>query len=127
MDIIKIVVIAILIIFVVAIVKQIKPELAIAIIILGSIILFAYILSFFSPIVASVETIVNATGLNKGMFVTLIKILGVGYLVEFCADICSDSGNTAIANKVVLGGKLFILVLAIPIVKELFDIIIELI
>ena len=126
MEILKVVMVAILIIFVVAIVKQIKPELAVAIMILGSIILIIYILSFFSPIVATIETIINTTGLDKNMFVTLLKIIGIGYLVEFCADICNDSGNSAIANKVILGGKVFIFILAIPIITDLFNIIIEL-
>ena len=126
MEILKVVMVAILIIFVIAIVKQIKPELAVAIMILGSIILIIYILSFFSPIVATIETIINTTGLDKNMFVTLLKIIGIGYLVEFCADICNDSGNSAIANKVILGGKVFIFILAIPIITDLFNIIIEL-
>lgn len=126
MEIVKIVVSAILIVFVVTIIKQIKPELAVAIMVIGSVVLILYILSFFSPIVVTIEKIINSTGLNKEMFVVLLKIIGIGYLVEFCADICNDSGNSAIANKVVLGGKIFILILAIPIISELFNIIVEL-
>ena len=126
MEIVKIVVAAILIVFVVTIIKQIKPELAVAIMVIGSVVLILYILSFFSPIVVTIEKIINSTGLNKEMFVVLLKIIGIGYLVEFCADICNDSGNSAIANKVVLGGKIFILILAIPIISELFNIIVEL-
>ena len=126
MEIVKIVVAAILIVFVVTIIKQIKPELAVAIMVIGSVVLILYILSFFSPIVVTIEKIINSTGLNKEMFLVLLKIIGIGYLVEFCADICNDSGNSAIANKVVLGGKIFILILAIPIISELFNIIVEL-
>ena len=126
MEIIKVVISAILIVFVIIIIKQIKPELAIGIIILGSISLLLYILSFFSPIVEIFDKIINSTGLNTNLFTILLKIIGIGYLVEFCADICSDSGNSAIANKVILGGKVFIFILAIPIITDLFDIIIQL-
>ena len=126
MEIVKVVISAILIVFVIIIIKQIKPELAIGITILGSISLLLYILSFFSPIVEIFDKIINSTGLNTNLFTILIKIIGIGYLVEFCADICSDSGNSAIANKVILGGKVFIFILAIPIITDLFDIIIQL-
>ena len=126
MEIIKVVISAILIVFVIIIIKQIKPELAIGITILGSISLLLYILSFFSPIVEIFDKIINSTGLNTNLFTILLKIIGIGYLVEFCADICSDSGNSAIANKVILGGKVFIFILAIPIITDLFDIIIQL-
>lgn len=126
MEIVKVVISAILIVFVIIIIKQIKPELAIGITILGSISLLLYILSFFSPIVEIFDKIINSTGLNTNLFTILLKIIGIGYLVEFCADICSDSGNSAIANKVILGGKVFIFILAIPIITDLFDIIIQL-
>ena len=127
MEIFKVVIAAILIIFVITIIKQIKPEFAIAITILGSISLIAYILSYFSPVVTLFEKIINTTGLDTSMFATLLKIIGIGYLVEFCADICNDSGNSSIANKVILGGKIFIFILAVPIITNLFEIIVELI
>ena len=127
MEIFKISIAAILIIFIVTIIKQIKPEFAIAITVIGSLCLVAYILTYFSPVVALFEKIINTTGLDTSMFTILIKIIGIGYLVEFCADICNDSGNSSIANKVILGGKVFIFILAIPIITNLFNIIIELI
>jgi stage III sporulation protein AD len=53
----------------------------------------------------------------------LLKIVGVGYLTEFCAGILNDFGSNTIADKVVLGGKITILLLSIPIVEGLFNLI----
>ena len=60
------------------------------------------------------------------MFGLVIKIIGVGYLVEFGASICSDSGNSSIAEKIILGGKIIIFTMAIPIITSLFEIIMSL-
>ena len=66
------------------------------------------------------------TGIDQDLFVILLKIIGVGYLVEFSAGICSDSGNTSIANKVVLAGKILIFLLSMPIIKNLFEMVMDL-
>ena len=61
------------------------------------------------------------------MFKTLLKIIGVGYLVEFSAGVCIDSGNSSIADKIVLAGKVLIFSLSIPIISNLFNMIMDLI
>ena len=62
-------------------------------------------------------------GVENGLLKILLKIVGVGYLTEFCAGILNDFGSNTIADKVVLGGKITILLLSIPIVEGLFNLI----
>ena len=126
MEIGKFIGIAILICIIVVILKQVKPELSLLALIIGSIILLLYVLSSFTSVITSFNQIVTKTGVNSQLFTVIIKIVGVGYLVEFTADVCKDSGNTSIADNVLLGGKIIILLLAIPIITNLFDIILEL-
>ncbi len=126
MEIGKFIGIAILICIIVVILKQVKPELSLLALIIGSIILLLYVLSSFTSVITSFNQIVTKTGVNSQLFTVIIKIVGVGYLVEFTADVCKDSGNTSIADKVLLGGKIIILLLAIPIITNLFEIILEL-
>ena len=40
---------------------------------------------------------------SKKDVLKFLKIIGVGYLVEFSAGVCSDTGNSSIADKVILG------------------------
>ncbi|MBO5102803.1 MAG: stage III sporulation protein AD, partial [Clostridia bacterium] len=54
-----------------------------------------------------------------------LKIIGVGYITEFSSNLCADSGNSAVASKILLAGKLVIFVLAIPIITSLIDIIVS--
>ena len=126
MDIFKIVGIGVVACIIVIIVKQLKPELAVTVIVATSVLILIYVLKNFSQIFFIFNQIIEKTGINSDLFMILIKIIGVGYLVEFGASICEDSGNSSIANKVILGGKIAIFVMAIPIVQNLFNLILEL-
>lgn len=127
MDLIKIVGVGILISFIIVIVKQIKPELAVATSVAGSIIMLLFVLQYFTDIVGLMQGIVDKTGIDNTLFSTVLKIVAVGYLVEFGANVCSDSGNNSIADKVVLGGKFLILILSFPIITSLLNIVVGLI
>ena len=107
----------------VIIVKQIKPEIAIFVGLAGSIIIFLYIINLLEQVFDLFNYILDATNINGEMFAILLKIVGVGYITEISANICADSGNSAVASKVQLAGKLVIFVLAIPIITNLVEMI----
>jgi stage III sporulation protein AD len=53
----------------------------------------------------------------------VLKIIGVAYLAEFGAQICADAGETAVASKIELAGKILIMVIAAPVLLALLDVI----
>jgi len=110
----------------VIIVKQTKPELAIFVGVAGSILIFIYIINLLEQVFDVFNYILESTNINGEMFAILLKIVGVGYITEFSANLCIDSGNSAIASKLQLAGKLVIFVLAIPIITTLIDMIVGL-
>ena len=126
MEVIKLVGLGILICVISILVKQIKPEFTIFVIIIGSIILLINILNCFTDIFTAFNSILEKTNIDTKLFGLLIKIIGVGYLIEFGASVCIDSGNSAIADKIILGGKIIIFTMAIPIITSLFNIILDL-
>ncbi len=127
MELLKIIGVGILISFIIVIVKQIKPELAVATLICGSVVMLLFVLQYFTDVITYLQTIVQKTGIDNQLFSIVLKIVAVGYLVEFGASVCNDSGNSSIGDKVILGGKLLILVLSLPILTSLLDIVIGLI
>ena len=126
MDVLKLVGLGVLICIVSIVVKQVKPELAVFVIIIGSVILLINILNSFTSIFATFNTILEKTSINGELFGLLIKIIGVGYLIEFGASICIDSGNSAVADKIILSGKIIIFTMAIPIITSLLNVILGL-
>ena len=125
-EIFKVIGLALITTIAVIVVKQVKPEMAIFVGLAGTIIVFLYIIDLLEQVFDLFNYILEVTNINNEMFTILLKIVGVGYITEIGANICSDSGNSAIATKVQLAGKLIIFVLAIPIITNLVEMITEL-
>lgn len=125
MEIVKIIGIAFLALIIVIILKQYKPEFAIyASILAGSVILFMSI-GKLSGIINLLEDISSKTTINGEFLSILIKITGIAFLTEFAVSVCKDSGETAIANKVDMGGKIIIVAISIPIISALLETVIK--
>ena len=126
MDIVKIIGIALLTTFAALMLKQTRPELAAVISLAGGVVVLLMFLGALSGVIGGITTLVNRTGIKSEVFSALLKIIGIGYLTEFAAGICTDAGNTGMAQKVIMAGKVLILVLAMPIVNNLIDVIVRL-
>lgn len=78
-----------------------------------------------SGILDLLRDISNKTSINSGFLKILIKITGIAILTEFAVSICKDSGESAIASKVDIGGKIIIVALSMPIVQSLLETVIN--
>ncbi len=125
MDIFRIIGIGLLTCVVALIIKQIRPEFYIVVVITGSIVILFMIVDELRIVFEYFLSIFNKTNLNYELFSNMIKIIGVGFLTEFANGICVDTGNASIGEKVVIAGKILILCLALPIISSLLDVIIE--
>ncbi|MBQ7913558.1 MAG: stage III sporulation protein AD [Clostridia bacterium] len=103
--------------------KSSKPELSFAVTVTGVIIILLFVVDCMKDVLTVFQVITAATGIESGLIKLLLKIIGVGYVTEFGAGILTDFGSVAIADKVVLGGKLTIVVLSLPILQSLLQLI----
>ncbi len=103
--------------------KSVKPELAFVVTVAGSIILLLFTFELFRDSVAIFGKIADATGIDSSLVKILLKMLGIGYLVEFAAGILNDFGQNSVADKLVFCGKILLLVLAIPILESVLTLI----
>ena len=126
MEVLKLVGVGVVISIIVVLLKQVKPEFSLFAVIAGSVLMLVYVLNYFTSIFSVFTNIINKAGINSQLFSIIIKIIGVGYLVEFGASICNDSGNSAIGDKIILGGKIIIFAMALPIIINLFDLLLGL-
>ena len=108
------------------IVKPVRPDFAVFISIVGGIIILFMLAGYLTDIFDVFNQIFNFTNVNSSLYKIIFKIIGVGYLVEFTASLCSDTGNNSLGDKVLLGGKIIILVMALPIVTSILEIVMEL-
>ena len=108
------------------IVKPVRPDFAVFISIVGGVIILFMLAGYLTDIFDVFNQIFNFTNVNSSLYKIIFKIIGVGYLVEFTASLCSDTGNNSLGDKVLLGGKIIILVMALPIVTSILEIVMEL-
>ena len=125
MDIFRIIGIGLLTCVVGIIIKQIRPEYYIIVILAGGAVLLFMIVDGLENIFTYFATLISKTTISYEIFSCVIKILGIGYLTEFANGICVDSGNSAIGDKIILAGKVIILCLSLPIVSTLLETIID--
>ena len=125
MEIFKIIGIGLLTSIIATLIKQIRPEFYIVVILSGSVVMLMMIVNQLQVLFNYFLTIFGQTGLDYKLFASILKILGVGYLSEFASGICVDSGNSSIGDKIILAGKVLIVVLSLPIITSLLDVIIE--
>ena len=123
MEIVKIVAIGLATVFASMIVKQTKPEISILINIAGGILLIFMVVNMLGEVFTNFLSIFQKTGIDNNLLVPILKIVGVGYLCEFGANVCNDAGCSSIADKVLFCGKIVILLLALPIIKSVIDVV----
>lgn len=103
--------------------KGTKPELAFAVTVAGSVILLLFVFDILKDGIGIFGDIAKETGLDLALVKALLKMVGIGYIVEFSAGILSDFGQNSVADKLVFCGKVLILILAVPILESVLGLI----
>lgn len=98
--------------------KSHKSELALLVSLGASILLISAAIDTFGPAFDFVKEIMAKTEVGE-YFSVLVKALGVTLGVQFTAELCRDSGESGIASKLELVGKAEILILCLPLIREL--------
>ena len=127
MNIIQIVSFSIVATFIIVILKQYKSEYAILTSVVAGCTILFFAISKVSSIFSLLQNLINTLGINQEFFVILLKITGIAYLIEFASNVCKDAGETAIASKVEIAGKILIVTISIPVISTLLDTLTEVI
>lgn len=106
--------------------KRHNPEFSMAINIMSGIILVLGILSNVLPSVNEIKSLIFNTGVPSEYISILLKSLGIAFFTQFSSDACVDAGQTALSSKVELAGKVMILIVSLPLLKETVGVITKL-
>ena len=116
----KIVLIALITVLLSAIIKNKNAEFSTIITICGGVLIFMCVFDLLEEVVVFFLESSENLSVDIDIIKLAIKIIGVGYITEFTADIVEDFGSKTIASKVVLGGKIVVCGITLPIIKKLF-------
>lgn len=125
MEVVKIIGIGLIALIIIIIVKQYRPEFTIYVSLIAGALILMLVLDKITGIINLLTNLSNKTAINNQFLVLLIKITGIAFLTEFAVSICKDAGETAIANKMDMGGKVIIVSMSIPIIASLLETVIQ--
>ena len=125
MEIVKIIGVGLTALFIIMLLKQYKPEFVLYVSLLAGVIILLMVMDKLTGIIGLLTELSNKANVNGQFLGILLKITGIAFLTEFAVSICKDSGETAIANKVDLGGKVLIIGISIPVISTLLETIIK--
>lgn len=97
-----------------------KSEFAVYVGIAVSVILLGGAVTTLIPVLEYADGLISETGF--GVYLkAIVKALGITLAIQFASDVCRDSGESAIASKLELIGKAEILLLCLPLIRELIS------
>ncbi len=103
--------------------RSTRPELSFAVTVAGCIILLLIVLDLVKDGLSVLGEIAETSGIDASLIKILLKMIGIGYLVEFSAGILNDFGQNSVADKLVFAGKILVFVLAIPILESVVSLV----
>lgn len=101
--------------------KSYRPELASVVGVCGGVILLLFAVDYIRELLAVLYEVAAFGEIESSLVKLIIKIVGIGYLTEFSAQLVTDFGSPSIGDKIVLCGKIVIVCLAVPMVKSLLS------
>ena len=102
-------------------VKQYKPELALPLGIAAGAVILTAVVSFAMPLVSQLKSIAENSGIKNEYFILMLKSLGICYITQFAADICTDFGQSSLASKIELFGKVALAAVNLPLIISLIN------
>ncbi len=121
MDVIKIAVIGICGVILAGVLKQTGSQLNVVLGLAVSVVIIFYITARLSVIISQVEHIRQYVVFESEYISIIFRVIGITYVTQFAADICRDSGNSAIAGQIELFCKVTVAAISMPLVLALFE------
>lgn len=122
MEVIKVVGFAIISTVLIIVIKEERKEFAILLTVICAIGIMAYAMSKMSGVIEMLDTLTSKSNINKEFLTIILKVTGIAYIVEFGKNVCSDAGQSAIATKLEMAGKVIIVVLSFPLINALLTV-----
>lgn len=103
--------------------KQYKPEYAILMSIGAGVVMLMLITVSAAPLFEAVESLLVSSNMPIEYIEILFKSLGICFLTQIACDTCKDAGESAIAAKIELAGRVSVLIISIPLFTKILSVV----
>ncbi len=107
--------------------KEVKPNFALFVVLSTCVIISLIVINKCANILEQINKVLAGINYSSKIIECALKVIGIGYIIEFASDIIEESGMISIAKKIVLAGKIIIAGICLPFVIDLFVLIEQLI
>ncbi len=101
-------------------VKSTRSDMGLLITIASVVALTVAMMPYIIKVVSSMTEFASFAPSGESYLVPVLKITGVSYVAQLGKELCEDAGEKALAGRVETAGKIAISVIALPIAKEAF-------
>lgn len=107
--------------------RSAKSEYAPLATIATGVVLLVMVMDGLKGSVEGLTEVAALSGLPKGLYTGILKIVGIGYLTEYSAAIANDAGCSSVGEKLQLAGKIGIFLMSMPMLTSLIKVVGELV
>ncbi len=104
-------------------IKREHPQIAAACAMAAGAMLLLSLVESIRQVVDSMSDIAQAAGVGQEYLILALKLLGVSYACEFGAQICRDAGESSLAQKVELAGRVMLTAMAVPVMVSILSLV----
>ncbi len=102
-----------------------RPELALGLSVAAGAVVVGLLLKELTPLVSSLRRMLTRGGLSDNGLAAVLRAAGVCFVTQWTADTCRDAGQTALAGKAELTGRVLLLLITVPLFEQVLSLITE--
>lgn len=106
--------------------KQYRPEFALLASVTSALILLIYGIAKAGEIISAVRSLTERAGIDEQNVMLVLKALGICYIVQIAKDVCADSGQTALSDRIDFIGKVTVVAMSLPLLMQIIGIVTQL-
>lgn len=107
-----------------AVLRGQRPELAICLSLLAGALTVGVLLGQLSPLMNALRRMTLLGGVGENYLGVALRGAGICMVTQLAADTCRDAGDTALAGKAELTGRILLLLLAVPLYEQILTLIV---
>ncbi|MBO6264169.1 MAG: stage III sporulation protein AD [Clostridia bacterium] len=127
MEIFKIVAVGVVSAILIVYLRSINSEMTMLASVCAGILLLTMTVDYVVEFVSFFRELFEKSSIDKSVFKIVIKIIAIAYLIEFTVSLTDDFGVKNISDKITFAGKILILLMSAPIIKQLIETVVNMV
>ena len=100
-----------------------RPELALGLSLAAGALVMALLLKELAPLMTTLRRMLTLGNLSDNALAVVLRGAGVCFVTQWAADTCRDAGQTALASKAELAGRILLLLLTVPLFEQVLTLV----